>query len=45
MLLRVLAHRADHAASKYLKDAARLPKAREETLGEMASRLVGLSKG
>lgn len=44
-LLRVLAHRADHSASKYLKDAARLPKAREETLGEMASRLVGLGKG
>ncbi len=39
VLLRILCHRADHPASKYLKTNFKLPKAREETLGEMAKRL------
>ena len=38
-VLRVLCHRADHAASKYLKDCAHVPKLREETLKEAVGRL------
>ncbi|KAI8470006.1 MAG: hypothetical protein J3K34DRAFT_521690 [Monoraphidium minutum] len=40
VLLRVLVHRADHAASKYLKDVVRLPKLRDETLKEAVSRIT-----
>lgn len=40
VLLRLLCHRADHVASKYLKESCKLPKAREETLSEKAKRMM-----
>jgi hypothetical protein len=36
----VLCHRADHAASKYLKDSVRIPKLRDETIKETVSRIT-----
>jgi len=39
-VLRVLCHRADHTASKYLKDVVKVPKLREETLTEGVKRLL-----
>jgi hypothetical protein len=43
-VLRVLCHRADHAASKYLKDKVGVGKARDETLAELAARLTRLNR-
>ena len=48
VLLRVLCHRADHSASKYLKSTLELPKPRlaarsGETLGQKMARLASKS--
>jgi hypothetical protein len=37
----VLCHRADHGASKYLKETVKVPKLRDETFKETAARLAG----
>jgi hypothetical protein len=36
--------RADHAASKYLKEHIKVPKARDATLGETFGRLTRLTR-
>jgi hypothetical protein len=36
--------RADHAASKYLKESIKVPKARDETIGETFGRLTRLTR-
>eukprot|EP00879_Flechtneria_rotunda_P010898 GHRR01011389.1.p1 GENE.GHRR01011389.1~~GHRR01011389.1.p1 ORF type:complete len:173 (+),score=92.41 GHRR01011389.1:70-519(+) len=40
ILIRVLCHRADHAASKYLKDQFKVPKARDATISEALGRFT-----
>ncbi|WIA21715.1 hypothetical protein OEZ85_000881 [Tetradesmus obliquus] len=44
VLLKVLCHRADHAASKYLKEQIKVPKARDATIGETFGRLTRLTR-
>eukprot|EP00775_Hariotina_reticulata_P003791 gene3791-4049_t len=36
--------KADHAASKYLKESGKVPKARDETIGEALGRITGIHR-